>query len=72
MDASVEQKRRPAILEQFRNDAACHALLMTVKTGSVGLNLQEADTVITFDRGWNHVRAAPPSQCMGAIPAAPA
>lgn len=49
----VPQKDRPAILEQFKQDAKKHVLLMSYGTGSVGLNLQFANYVFLFDRWWN-------------------
>ena len=55
IDGTVPTKERPAVLEQFRKEDDIRVLLMTLKTGGVGLNLQAADTIITFDRGWNHV-----------------
>ena len=44
---------RRAVVERFQNDPECMALLMTVKTGGVGLNLTAADTVYIFEPWWN-------------------
>jgi SNF2 family DNA or RNA helicase len=49
----VPQDERTLILDRFRDDPDCHALLMTYGTGSVGLNLQFANYVFLFDRWWN-------------------
>jgi SNF2 family DNA or RNA helicase len=44
---------RRAMVERFQNDDTCRALLMTLKTGGVGLNLTAADYVFLFDPWWN-------------------
>ena len=44
---------RKGIVERFQNDAKCKILLMTLKTGGVGLNLTAADTVFIFEPWWN-------------------
>jgi SNF2 family DNA or RNA helicase len=40
-------------LNNFKNYPGSAVLLMSLQAGSVGLNLQEASTVILFDRWWN-------------------
>jgi SNF2 family DNA or RNA helicase len=49
----VPQAERTAILDRFKADPACHVLLMSYGTGSVGLNLQFTNYVFLFDRWWN-------------------
>ncbi|MDE5982966.1 MAG: DEAD/DEAH box helicase, partial [Duncaniella sp.] len=44
---------RQSIVERFQNDRDCKVLLMTLKTGGVGLNLTSADTVFIFEPWWN-------------------
>lgn len=44
--------QRKAIIDQFRNDSECRLFLST-DAGGVGLNLQEADTVIHLELPWN-------------------
>ena len=44
---------RKGVVERFQNDAKCKILLMTLKTGGVGLNLTAADTVFIFEPWWN-------------------
>lgn len=44
---------RDRVLNNFRNSLGPRALLMSLQAGGVGLNLQEASTVIMFDRWWN-------------------
>ena len=44
---------REKVLHIFRNEAGPRALLLSLQAAGVGLNLQEASTVIMFDRWWN-------------------
>lgn len=44
---------RRSVVERFQGDPQCRALLMTLKTGGVGLNLTAADTVFIFEPWWN-------------------
>ena len=48
----TEQKREHA-LERFKRESGPRALLVSLRAGGVGLNIQEASTVILFDRWWN-------------------
>jgi len=41
------------VLKDFKDSKNPEILLMSLKAGGVGLNLQEASTVILFDRWWN-------------------
>ena len=52
LDGSVNQKKRPAIVEKFQSDPDCRVLLMT-NAGATGLNLQSANVVINCDLPWN-------------------
>ena len=47
----IEEK--DAVIEDFKEKNGFSLLLMSLKAGGVGLNLQEASTVIMFDRWWN-------------------
>ena len=51
MTGSTHDRR--SIVERFQNDPNCRVLLMTLKTGGVGLNLTAADTVFIFEPWWN-------------------
>ena len=51
MTGSTHDRR--AVVERFQNDPGCRALLMTLKTGGVGLNLTVADTVYIVEPWWN-------------------
>ena len=51
MTGSTRDRR--SVVERFQNDPGCRALLMTLKTGGVGLNLTVADTVYIVEPWWN-------------------
>ena len=44
---------RAAVVERFQKDSGIPVFLISLKAGSVGLNLTGADTVIHFDPWWN-------------------
>lgn len=44
---------RKSAVDRFQNDDDCRVMLMTVKTGGVGLNLVAADTVFIMEPWWN-------------------
>jgi SNF2 family DNA or RNA helicase len=46
-------EHRAAIIEQFRRDTRSTVLVLSLRAGGVGLNLQEASYVFHFDRWWN-------------------
>ena len=48
-----ETHNRKKIIEKFNNDEKCRVLMMTLKTGGVGLNLTVADTVFIYEPWWN-------------------
>lgn len=49
----IPSARRDDVLKRFKDDPACHVLLMSYGAGSVGLNLQFCGYVFLFDRWWN-------------------
>jgi len=49
----IPPRQREAVLQQFREDADRHVLLISYGAGGVGLNLQLASYVFLFDRWWN-------------------
>lgn len=49
----LTQDRRDELISKFREQTGPRALLVSLKAGGVGLNLQEASTVVLFDRWWN-------------------
>lgn len=44
---------RKKVVDKFQKDPDCMVMLMTLKTGGVGLNLTAADTVFIFEPWWN-------------------
>lgn len=48
-----EEQERERALARFRTAGGPRALLVSLRAGGVGLNLQEASTVVMFDRWWN-------------------
>ena len=48
---SVDQREQ--MIDRFRLRPGPRALLVSLKAGGVGLNLQDASTVVLFDRWWN-------------------
>ena len=52
LDGKVPQKNRQQIVHEFQHNANCRAIIMS-NAGSVGLNLQAANTVINVDLPWN-------------------
>ena len=48
----VDDSRRKALVDRFREDDACRAFLAT-DAGGVGLNLQHASVVVNMDVPWN-------------------
>lgn len=49
----MNDKERKLTLEKFKNNEGPSALLMSLRAGGVGLNIQEATHVVMFDRWWN-------------------
>ena len=52
LDGSVPQKKREELVHKFQNDSDCR-MFLTTNAGSVGLNLQAANTIINVDLPWN-------------------
>ncbi len=52
LDGKVPQKKRQSLVKRFHTDPRCRLFLAT-NAGSVGLNLQCADTVLNVDLPWN-------------------
>ena len=47
------QFERDEIISSYKQSEEFELLLISLKAGGVGLNLQETDTLILFDRWWN-------------------
>ena len=49
----VPLQDRPSVIERFKRDAQHKALIISLRAGGLGLNLQEASYVFHLDRWWN-------------------
>ena len=49
----LDLDERRAVIQQFRSDDRHKALIVSLRAGGVGLNLQEASYVFHLDRWWN-------------------
>jgi len=49
----LSQDERDDVIKNFKQSNKGEVLLISLKAGGVGLNLQEASSVILFDRWWN-------------------
>ena len=49
----VDQHDRTEIIERFKNDPMHKVLILSLRAGGLGLNLQEASYVFHLDRWWN-------------------
>jgi len=52
-DGSMNNNDREDTLQEFRSDPTITVMLMSLKAGSLGLNLTEANHVILMDVWWN-------------------
>jgi superfamily II DNA or RNA helicase len=50
---SLSSPERDSIVQRFKRDETHRALILSLRAGGVGLNLQEASYVFHFDRWWN-------------------
>jgi len=50
---SMSQEQRHTVVTRFKEDRTHGALILSLKAGGQGLNLQEASYVVHFDRWWN-------------------
>jgi SNF2 family DNA or RNA helicase len=49
----LSEDARNMMITRFQKEEGPRVLLMSLKAGGVGLNLQEASSVVLFDRWWN-------------------
>eukprot|EP01083_Nonionella_stella_P277830 944656_1 len=52
-DGKLSRKQREAVIEEMREDPKVKILLMSLRCGSLGLNLTFCDTVVILDPWWN-------------------
>ena len=50
---ALSEDVRNMTIKKFREEEGPRVLLISIKAGGVGLNLQEASSVVLFDRWWN-------------------
>lgn len=50
---SMSQTERQAVIQTFKTDTSRRALVLSLRAGGQGLNLQDASYVFHFDRWWN-------------------
>jgi SNF2 family DNA or RNA helicase len=53
LDGSTNVASRQRLVDTFNNDESYFGMLMTTRTGGVGLNLTGADRIILYDPDWN-------------------
>lgn len=53
MDGSTNVASRQRLVDTFNDDDSFFVMLLTTKTGGVGLNLTGADRIILYDPDWN-------------------
>lgn len=52
-EGGISAAQREAVIDRFKRDDRHAVLLLSLKAGGTGLNLQEASYVFHFDRWWN-------------------
>ena len=50
---SLTSSKRDAVIQAFKKDISHEVLVISLRAGGLGLNLQEASYVFHFDRWWN-------------------
>ena len=53
LTGETPQSERPALIERFKSGDEHKALVLSLRVGGLGLNLQEASYVFHLDRWWN-------------------
>lgn len=49
----LREDAKEAVIKRFKQETGPRVLLMSLRAGALGLNLQEASSVVLFDRWWN-------------------
>merc|ERR1719245_2289587 len=53
LDGSTKPQARIQIMEQFNRDPKIFCMILSTRSGGLGVNLIGADTVIFYDSDWN-------------------
>jgi SNF2 family DNA or RNA helicase len=53
LDGSTAPEKRIQIMETFNRDPKIFCMILSTRSGGVGVNLTGADTVIFYDSDWN-------------------
>ncbi|PWV06853.1 putative DNA excision repair protein [Trypanosoma cruzi] len=53
IDGSTQAERRQAFVDRFNEDDRITCMILSTRSGGIGLNLTGADTVIFYDSDWN-------------------
>ncbi|EAN80025.1 SNF2 DNA repair protein, putative [Trypanosoma brucei brucei TREU927] len=53
IDGSTQPERRQAYVDWFNEDERITCMILSTRSGGIGLNLTGADTVIFYDSDWN-------------------
>ncbi len=53
MDGGTKAEERGDLLNMYNKDSDYFMFILSTRAGGLGLNLQQADTVIIFDSDWN-------------------
>jgi len=53
LDGSTKVEQRQVLMERFNQDKRIFAMILSTRSGGVGVNLTGADTVIFYDSDWN-------------------
>ena len=63
LDGSTKPEERQRLMEKFNQTNKYFLMLLSTRSGGVGVNLTGADTVIFYDSDWSDSRAANCSPC---------
>lgn len=53
LDGATRVDRRQLLVDRFNNDPRLFAMILSTRSGGVGLNLTGADAVVFYDSDWN-------------------
>lgn len=53
LDGTTKVEMRQILMDRFNADSKIFAMILSTRSGGVGVNLTGADTVIFYDSDWN-------------------